>query len=208
MSVKLLKFFSTSVEMRTQGCVVLSFIMGSVLLSGCMSDVWTGASLVYDRHNVYKKISDLQLDANASHALYHDKVFKQDGSTLEIAAFNGDLLLVGRVPTEELRQEAYNRIERIEGKRRLFKQVQVSGVPEDVVLDNWITTKIRSHIFADSDIDPHVFKVVTFGGIVYLMGDVVPEQAARVILFASTCAGVKRVVKLLKYYNLSDQPAK
>ncbi len=72
--------------------------------------------------------------------------------------------------------------------------------------DNWITTKIRSKILADSTIDPNDFKVVTADQIVYLMGDVIPEQAAKVIHIARTCTGVKRVVKLFKYYNLSDKP--
>ena len=51
-----------------------------------------------------------------------------------------------------------------------------------------------------------MFKVVTSERIVYLMGDVIPAEAARVIYFARTCEGVKRVVKLFKYYNLSDHP--
>ena len=76
----------------------------------------------------------------------------------------------------------------------------------NTVLDDWITTKIRSQIFADSAIDPHVFKVVTSDQIVYLMGDVSPSEAKRVVQIASACDGVRRVVTLLKYYNLSDHP--
>ncbi len=194
--------------MSKHGCVVLSIIFSSLLLSGCFSETWTGASLIYDRHNVYKKISDFQLGANANHALYHDKVFKQAGCSIDLAVLNRDILLVGRVPTEALREEAYSRVSQVSGKRRLFNQLQISSVDDDMAHDSWITAKIRSQIFSDADIDPHKFKVVTFGGIVYLMGDVVPDQAAKVIHFARQCAGVKRVVKLFKYYNLSDQPAK
>ena len=40
------------------------------------------------------------------------------------------------------------------------------------------------------------------------MGDVIPKEAAIVIQIARRCPGVKRVVKLLKYYNLSDKPEK
>lgn len=196
--------------MYKQGWVLLTLviIMGSLLLSGCLSEVWTGANLVYDRHNIYKKISDFQLGANVSHALYDDKVFKVEGCTIEVAIFNRDILLVGQVPTAALRQEAHDRVVSIPGKRRLFDQIAISIAPEDSAQDSWITAKLRSQIFADSDIDPHKFKVITFGKIVYLMGDVEPEQAERVILFARQCAGVKRVVKLFKYYNLSDHPAK
>ena len=172
-----------------------------------MSDIWTGANLVYDRHNVYIKINDFQLNANANRALYHDKVFKREDCSIDLAVFNRDILLVGRVPTEALREEAYARVKNVPGKRRLFNQLAVNHTPEDPVLDSWITAKIRSQIFADADIDPNKFKVLTYGQIVYLMGDVVPGQAKKVIQFARECSRVARVVKLFKYYNLSDKPS-
>ena len=162
---------------------------------------------MYDRHHVYIKINDFQLNANANRALYQDNVFKADDIAIEIAVFNRDILLVGYVPTATLRQEAYTRVNAMTaGKRRLFNQLAVGFTAEDNVQDAWITAKIRSQILADANINPGAFKVVTSGHIVYLMGDVIPEQADKVIVFARTCAGVKRVVKLFKYYNLSDKP--
>lgn len=185
----------------------LLLALGSMLLAGCISNIWTGANLIYDRHNIYKKISDYQLAANASRALYKDKVFKCQDCSIDIAVFNGDMLLAGSVPSNALRQEAFDRIKTLQGTRRLFNQLAVDRIPDKTLADDWITTKIRSEILADSDIDPHSFKVVTADGIVYLMGDVVPSEARRVIHIARTCDGVKRVVKLFKYYNLSDHPA-
>lgn len=192
--------------MRIHGCVQLSFLISSLLLSGCVSEVWTGANLVYNRHHIYKQVSDFQLGANASTALYHDNTFKRKDCDIEIAVLNGDILLVGHVPTVELREEAYARIENVSGKRRLFKQLTLHNARGNPVLDSWITAKIRSQMFANSEIDPKAFKIVTVDQIVYLMGDVVPAQAAEVILFARECVAVKRVVKLFKYYNLSDKP--
>ncbi|HBI22383.1 MAG TPA: hemolysin [Legionella sp.] len=187
-------------------CLPLSILLCSLCLSGCISDLWTGANLVYDRHNVYIKIDDFKLNADANRALYHDRVFKRDDCSIELAVLNRDILLVGRVPTETLRQEAYTRIKNVPGKRRLFNQLAVNHTAEDPVLDSWITAKIRSQIFADADIDPHKFKVLTYAQIVYLMGDVVPSQAEKVIHFARKCRSVLRVVKLFKYYHLSDKP--
>lgn len=195
--------------MRKQGFVLPALILiSTLLLSSCLSEVWTGANLVYDRHNLYKKLNDFQLSGNVNQALFHDKTFKQGDCNIDVAIFNRDVLLVGEVPTEALRQEAYARVSAVAGKRRLFNQLAVGEIPDDLAQDSWITAKIRSQIFADSDIDPHRFKVVTFARIVYLMGDVDPEQAKRVIYIARQCNGVKRVVKLLKYYNLSDHPVK
>ena len=192
--------------MRKQGCLALLLMVFSALLTGCITNVWTGVTLVYDRHNVYRKVNDFQLSAQASHAIYRDQVFKGPGSYIDLAVINGDILVSGHVPTDELRQEAIKRIIAVGGYRRLFNQLAVGSTTENTLLDDWITTKIRSKIFADSTIDPHVFKVVTSDQIVYLMGDVIPAEAKIVVQMASACDGVRRVVTLFKYYNLSDHP--
>ncbi len=193
--------------MRKQGYVALFLILACLQLSGCVSGIWTGASLIYGRHNTYRKIDDFQLNASANRALYKDKRFKQVGVVIEISVFNRDVLMVGHVPNDALRQEATTRVQAVTaGRRRLFNQLAIGGRSNDVVQDAWITAKIRSRILADSTINPDAFKIITFGHIVYLMGDVVPAQADKVILFARETAGVKRVVKLFKYYNLADKP--
>jgi len=193
--------------MYKQGCWCLGIGILAMLLSSCLSEVWTGASLVYDRHNVYRKWDDFQLGANGNRALYRDNLFKRDDCAIDLAVFHGDFLLAGRVPTLALREEAYERVHELREYRRLFNQLEVSRKPEDALQDRWITAKIRSQIFADSSLDPHMFKVVTSMQIVYLMGDVFPADGARVIQIARSCVGVKRVVTLFKYYNLSDHPA-
>ncbi len=179
----------------------------SALLTGCfgLSGAWTGANLLYDRHVLMKKMTDYQLVAQASRALYRDKVFKRADCSIDLAALNGDLLLVGHVGTSALRDEAYARVAKESGFRRLFNQLAVGPVEDSVAEDAWITTKIRSQIVADSSLDPRQFKVITSDRVVYLMGDVFPDAAARVIYIARQTDGVIRVVKLLKYYHLSDK---
>ncbi len=181
-----------------------SLLLGCCLLTGCINNLWTGANLVYSRHHVYKKLSDYQLAAMASHALFHDYVFKCEGCSVDLTIFNGDILLAGHVPTARLRSEAIKRIVALKGYRRAFNQLDLSSQPSRSIEDGWITAKIRGGIFADADIDPNAFKVVTSDSIVYLMGDVKPQQAEKVISIARNTANVKRVVKLFKYYNLSD----
>lgn len=183
------------------------FLLASLCLTGCVSHVVTGAGMIYDRHKVYLQMDDFQLGAQANRVLYKDNAFKIPACSISVAVFNRDVLLVGHVPSKKLRDLAYARISALPGIRRLFNQIEVNYLPLHSVQDSWITTKIRSQIFAHSEIDPHQFKVITCDRIVYLMGDVIPDQASQVILFARQCRGVKRVVKLFKYYNLSDRPA-
>ena len=174
-------------------------------LCGCLNSLWTGANLIYDRHNVYKKVGDFQLGANASRALYRDAAFKCEHCVIDIAVFNGDILLAGHVPTKHLRQEALNRMKALNGYRRIFNQLSVQNSASEYIEDSWITAKIRARILADAKISPNRFKVITSDNVVYLMGDVIPEQAQRVTRIARECAGAKKIVKVFQYYHLSPE---
>ncbi|USQ13744.1 BON domain-containing protein [Legionella lytica] len=184
--------------MLKQGCLQILVIFTLWCLSSC-SSIWTGANLVYDRHDVYKKLDDYRLYVKVNNAITVDKLFKDSRSPLDIAVFNGDILVAGHVPTQSMHTELQRRLNTVQGARRVFNEVRVDTNPPNSMEDNWITTKIRSQIFADASIDPNAFKVVTSDGIVYLMGDVRPDEAATVINFTRHTAGVRHVVKVLKY---------
>lgn len=193
--------------MNKQAWIKMLGILGACLtITGCLplSGLWTGAGLVYDRHNVYKKVSDYQLGADAHRALYRDEVFKRADCSIDVAVFNGDLLVAGHVGSDVLRQQVQDRLSRLTGIRRFFNQLAVGQPQEGLVEDSWITAKIRSQMVADADIDQHQFKIITSDRIVYILGDVMSEQAVRVIAIARQTEGVRRVVKLLKVYQLSS----
>ncbi|MDF1756757.1 MAG: BON domain-containing protein [Legionellaceae bacterium] len=184
---------------------LFALILATLLLNGCWSSAFTGASLIYDRHNIYIKLNDYHLAGKINQEIYKDKLFKCKKCSIDVAVFNRDVLMVGAVPNRKMRAEAVDRVKSISGSRRIFNQIRLYRGRDDPLLDSWITGNIRSKIIADSTIDPHKFKVVTSDRIVYLMGDVRPSQAEKVILFARRCKGVKRVVKLMRYYKYTDK---
>lgn len=190
--------------MKKQGRLLILMILcwGS---TACMTSVWTGAQLIYERHHFYKKWNDFNLVATTNRTLYKDKAFKCKACSIDVAAFNGDLLIAGHVPTEELKIEAQHRIEKNQGYRRFFNELTVSSAPPNTIEDSWITTKIRSQIVADDDINPDAFKIVTADSIVYIMGDVKPAQAKKVIKIARYTSGVSKVVKMMKYFTYHDK---
>jgi osmotically-inducible protein OsmY len=187
--------------MLKHGRLLGLFLLLSTLLSGCLSNIWTGATLVYDRHDVYKKLNDYHLLADVNNSLYTDKALKCDYCILDVAVFNGDILVAGHLPSSQLVEEARGRLFRIKGYRRLYIEISEKQKRANSLEDSWITTKIRSQIFADSSIDPDTFKIVTSDNIVYLMGDVKADEGRKVIHIARYTAGVMRVVKLLKYFT-------
>lgn len=186
---------------------IFIILLLNLLLSGCWTNALTGASLIYDRHNIYIKLNDYQLAGKINKELYRDKVLKCDECALEIAVFNRDVLMTGSLPEKTLRHEAAHRVKSIAGSRRIFNQVAISENKGDPIYDSWITGNIRGKIIADADIDPHDFKVVTSRQIVYLLGDAHKEQAEKVLTYSQESPGVYRVVNLLRYYNyIRKQP--
>ena len=177
--------------------LILLFVL---LLCSCLSNLWTGANLVYDRHDVYKKMGDYHLIIETNKALYPDKILNCNQCVIDIAVFNQDILVVGHVPSGALLQVVQRRLARVKGYRRLFNQVTIKQDNGNHFQDSWITAKIRGQIFADSTIDPKAFKIVTSDGVVYLMGDVKGDEAKKVIEIARFTNGVNHVVKIFKYY--------
>ena len=88
--------------MLKQGRFTLLLIILICSLSGCLGTVWTGASLLYDRHDVYKKLNDYNLLLDINNVLAVNRTFNNSSCVLDIAAFNGDILIAGHVPSNEL----------------------------------------------------------------------------------------------------------
>lgn len=184
-----------------QGLFFLLILIGTSVLSGCAATLWSGASMVYDRHGVYKKVNNYELLKNLNDLLAVNRTFNNSSCVLDLAVFNGDVLVAGHVPTTELSDDLKQRLKTLQGYRRLFNEVKILQISSNSIGDSWITTKIRSQIFADESIDPNAFKIVTSDKVVYLMGDVKPDQADKVVAIARSTEGVERVVKLMQYFT-------
>lgn len=185
------------------------FLLGMMFLcfvglsTGCVNLLWSGAQWIYDRHDVYKKIDDYTLSRQVSRLLLQQKRYYKEDGFLEYSVFNQDVLIAGCLPSAALRQQLFASIRQLTSYRSLYNQVSVRQICQQQALyDSWLTTKIRSQIFSDASIAPRDFKIITVDKIVYIMGDVKKDQAERVIEIACGMKGVKRVVKLMKYYTL------
>ncbi len=123
-------------------------------------------------------------------------------SNLVVVSYNGIVLLAGQVSNEQLRQLAAETVARVKKVRRVHNEITVSGTTSMVARsnDSWITTKIKSKMLADGNIDSSRIKVVTENGVVYLMGLVTREQADQAAELTRTTAGVQRVVRIFEYY--------
>lgn len=121
-------------------------------------------------------------------------------SHIVVVSFNGTVLLAGQVGSEELRQAAAQAVSKL-NVRRVHNEITVSGDTSMVARSNdtWITSKIKSKVLVNGDIDGSSIKVVTENGVVYLMGLVSKQEAEAITEIARTTAGVQKVVRIFEY---------
>jgi len=110
--------------------------------------------------------------------------------------------MVGQVETSELREYAYQLIDKnIKGLRRLTNEVTVAGSSSLIQRSNdaWITTKVKAAMLTKKSLHSTEIKVVTESSVVYLLGLVSRRQAVLATEAARCVPGVLKVVKVFEY---------
>ena len=123
-----------------------------------------------------------------------------DEAHLNVVSFNGYVLLAGQVQSEELKTKAANVLREIRGVRRIYNELEIAAPSSAMTRtsDTWITTKVKSFLLGNPDIQGSRVKVVTEDGVVYLMGLATREEAGRISAQAADISGVQRVVQLFE----------
>ncbi|MDR3492049.1 MAG: BON domain-containing protein [Gammaproteobacteria bacterium] len=186
--------------------LLASLLAGSLLITSCTNVAMTSASAVYNRSSLQSSFSDHYTDMKVSQALYWGSKHFKD-SNISINTFNGEVLLTGQIPSPELQQEATELASNAIGVTHVYNMTKVTNPISALTKtsDSWITAKIKSRLIANSEIDPSRIKVVTEDGTVYLMGLVLPEQAAIATDIARSTDGVDNVVTMFSYIKISKQ---
>ena len=126
-----------------------------------------------------------------------------DQSHITVIAYNGVVLLVGQVPSQEIMQQAADALRPIVKIRSVHNEL--TAEPNTSIFartkDSWITSDLNTRLaFAEGVTSSHV-KVVTENSVIYLMGLVTESEANTVTDTATQISGVDRVVKIFEYIN-------
>jgi osmotically-inducible protein OsmY len=185
---------------------ILTALGATLLLGGCAVAVVgaaAGAGAAHDRRTFGTVIDDNNIELTAYDAINKDKEIALKNN-VGIVVYNGVMLLIGEVRTEELRQRAETLASGIEGVRRVVNEISVEepigfGAASR---DRWLTARVKLALLDIVDLpgfDPSRVNVTTQNAKVYLMGLVTVEEADRVVGIARGVPGVARVVKVFEY---------
>ncbi|AOS98750.1 Osmotically-inducible protein Y precursor [Microbulbifer aggregans] len=124
-------------------------------------------------------------------------------SNINVNVFNGVVLLTGQVPNNELRLLAGRTAQQVKNVRQVYNEIQVRGKVSLLASssDAWLTTKVRSNLLANKEIDSGRINVITENGVVYLMGLLTRAEAERAADATRGIGGVQKVVKAVEYID-------
>ncbi|MCE2596085.1 divisome-associated lipoprotein YraP [Motilimonas cestriensis] len=182
----------------------IALIASLTLLQGCaglfVAGAATTAVVANDRRSVGTQLDDQNIELKAAHLLAKNEALYK-ASRISSIANNGNVLLVGQTPTAEYQNQAEKIVADISGVRRVFNELRLNnpiGLGRQTS-DTWITTKTKSLILDDPEINTLKIKVVTEDAEVFLIGLVTEKEAQKAVEIARHVKGVKRVVKVFEY---------
>lgn len=176
-----------------------SVVLASVLLlQGCAVAVVgagaLGVKAVTDRRSIGTQLDDQTLEFRAQRAISEAEDL---GATRVVAvAYNEAVLLVGQALSQERKIQAERLVRQQDGINQVHNEIRI-GNPISITTrthDSWITSKVKTKLLSDEQIDGSQVKVVTENGEVFLMGLVGGEEAERAVEITRNISGVKRVV--------------
>ena len=140
--------------------------------------------------------SDTEIRAKIN-SLWFNKDIDDLYRNVHLAVQNGCVLLTGIVPTEDVRLEAVKLSWQAKGVKEVFNEIKI-GPPQPVgasLEDVWISTKLRSTLVVENNINSNNYSITTFEGVVYLMGIAQnQEELAKVMAIAKDVRGVQNVI--------------
>lgn len=181
--------------------VLISVTM--IILQGCTAvagvAIIGGASMVNDDRTLGKQIDDQSIEFIAQQRLSEQEGLND--TNLSTISINGSVLMIGQVPTEELRTLAVKTVENIEGVMQVHNQIRIAHITSIATQskDTWLTAKIKSKLFSHDVLDATNIKVITENNEVFLMGLVAKKDADIAIDIVRNIKGVSRVFNVFEY---------
>lgn len=155
-----------------------------------------------ERRDAKAIIDDQSIGLQISNAIHSDPALDTQAH-INIVSYNRTVLLTGEAPTEELLTRAVELARRIEGVKVVHNEI-LNVAPSSHASrskDSWITTKIKSGLFAAQDISSQHFKIVTENQTVFLMGIVTRAEADIAIEITRQVEGIQQVITLFEYLD-------
>ena len=190
MKIRSLILLSVSSVMVMAACTPLGMATGAAAGVGTAASKEGGIGGAFTDAGIKAKINDAWLQ-------YDIDTFSKLSTTVN----QGRVLLTGVVQNPEDRVEAVRLVWQVEGVKQVMNEIRVAdseGAP-GFVRDTWITTRLRTALAFEKNVQSLNYSIDTVQGVVYLMGVAMNQQELdKVLQIARTIPNVKQVVNYVK----------
>ena len=176
-----------------------------IYLAGCVATVVTVAAVTtvdvaHDRRTIGEYIDDQSIEFTVRTFVVRNEELRKSAH-ISATSMNGILLLTGEAPTVELKNKVSGFAKEVGGVRQLVDELRIAGETGYISRTNdvWLTTKVKSVLFAKTKLDANRVKVVSEAGSVYLMGLVTRKEAEKATKITRQIGGVTQVVQVFEY---------
>jgi osmotically-inducible protein OsmY len=189
---------------KSKAMKIACVLMLASALQGCavatVVAITAGATIVADRRTFSKQIDDQSIEFIAHNELSKQKALVKN-TNLHVVSMNGTVLIVGQAPNTYLRDLAIKSIEDVEDIVVIHNQIRISSTTALTTQSNdiWLTSRVKTALLADSNVNAKDIKVVTENSEVFLLGLVTKTEADIVVEIARNINGVSRVFKAFEY---------
>ncbi|MCF7483225.1 BON domain-containing protein [Vibrio sp. J1-1] len=172
-------------------------------LSGCaglfIAGAATTANIVTDTRTTKQIWQDNNIEFEVA-AIGNKQPFKGQARVFA-SAYNGTVVLMGQAPTQALISDLEKRTRAISGVKVIHNQMKQKEplTVTQISNDSWITTKVKSSLLTDEQLNAVKVKVITEDSEVFLFGYVTEAQSQRAIEIARNVSGVKQVINGFQY---------
>ena len=180
------------------------FFMIPYLLGCAITAAGSGAAAIasLDRRTAGTIIEDQTIELKAYDSIRTNEELAKK-THINITSYNTAVLITGESPLDEMRQEVISLVTAVEKVTHVYNEITIAA-PSSMVSrsgDVYITTKVKTKLFADKILNGLTIKIVTEKGVVYLMGIVNHQEAEIATNIARETGGVQKVVKLFQYID-------
>ena len=188
-----------SLSLKLTCCLLCVFI-----LNGCAAILIGGAVIVAsDRRTTGTVIDDQNIEIRVSDHIYSTQEIDRD-EHVKVEVYQGVVLLVGEVSSEDKRELAGARAAEVANVNRVVNELQVAArASSSERIDNtWLTTKVNTVLIKENPVpgfDATRIKVISSQSSIYLMGLVSREEGEAVAEVARNVGGVEKVIKVFSY---------
>lgn len=182
---------------------LLPLFLSLFLLQGCAGGLiiiaGTAVAVTSDERSISTQLADDQLSLAALDKINELNINKHN-IRINLITNNGYVLVIGQVTDEALKQQIETKLNTLKDVKEVYNQLRI-GKPigfSQQSKDSWITTKAKSQLTADENVNSFQVKVVTEDGELFLIGRIDAKTADAATDIARKISGVKHVKRVFQ----------